>query len=60
MNNKDEWEVDIRKSIRKYEASSEGMGYDYSTYYRHCKPIVNLESNGRKYIPHDSKNATLR
>ena len=54
------WEVDIRKSIKKYEASSEGMGYPDSTFYRHCKPIVTLKSNGRKYIPHDGKTATLR
>lgn len=60
MGYNDDWEIDISKSIRKYEASSEGMGYDYSTYYRHSKPIVNLTSNRRKYIPHDAKNATLR
>ncbi len=60
MAKNEEWVIDISKSIKKYEASSEGMGYDYSTFYRHCKPIVNLQNNGRKYIPHDSKNASLR
>ena len=66
MSYNDNWDIDIRRSIKRFEAKMviypgiPGGGiYPDSRFYRRGKPIVTLQNNGRKYIPHDSKTATL-
>jgi len=54
------WEIDIRKTIKKYEASGVDMEYHDSRFYRKEKPMITLKDGDRVYGTRTLKNASLR
>ena len=54
------WEIDIHKTMKKYEASGEDMQYQDSRFYRKEKPMITLKDDGRVYRTRTLKNASLR
>ena len=58
------WEIDIRKTMKKYEATNNepyypgvpgGGFYPDSRFYRKNKPVFTLKDDGRVYRPRKEK-----